>query len=176
MLVSSSAQTQPTILSWRWCIICTLNRSILPVVVHSVNNGGVFLSSLKMENVLIMETQMLAVHTFPLVTALRKKGSSFPANLASSSYFSRPEKTKLQTIEQTLKKKTLAAFSTSLSSFKESDLTNPFIRLSTKCQPSLTSGVLHRVRHDLVSSARSSHGKAPLGDLPKIIHNVQRYS
>ena len=126
-----------------------------------------------MDNVLIMETQMLAVHTFPLVTALRKKGSSFPANLASSSYFSRPEKTKLQTIEQTLKKKTLAAFSTSLSSFKESDLTNPFIRLSTK---SLTSGVLHRVRHNLVSSARSSHGKAPLGDLPKIIRNVQRYS
>jgi len=28
-----------------------------------------------------------------------------------------------------------------------------------------TSGVLHRVRHNLVSSARSSHGKAPLGDL-----------
>ena len=78
---------------------------------------------------------MLAVHTFPLVTALRKKGSSFPANLASSSYFSRPEKTKLQTIEQTFKKKTLGAFSTSLSSFKESDLTNPFIRLSTKSQP-----------------------------------------
>ena len=127
-----------------------------------------------MENVLIMETQMLAVHTFPLVTALRKKGSSFPANLASSSYFSRPEKTKLQTIEQTLKKNvSLAAFFTSLFSFKESDLTNPFIRLSTK---SLTSGVFHRVRHNLVSSARGSHGKAPLGDLPKIIHNVNRYS
>ena len=79
---------------------------------------------------------MLAVHTFPLVTALRKKGSSFPANLASSSYFSRPEKTKLQTIEQTLKKNvSLAAFFTSLFSFKESDLTNPFIRLSTKSQP-----------------------------------------
>ena len=116
MLVSSSAQTQPTILNWRWCIICTLNRSILPVVVHSVNNGGVFLGSLKTENVLIMETQMFAVPTFPLVTALRKKGSSFPANLASSSYFSRPEMTKLQTIKQTFrnKKVSLAAYSTSL--------------------------------------------------------------
>ena len=58
-----------------------------------------------MENVFIMETQMLAVHTFPLVTALRKKGSSFPANLASSSYFSRPEKTKLQTMEDFFFKK-----------------------------------------------------------------------
>ena len=130
MLVSSSAQTQPTILSWRWCIICTLNRSIIPVVVHSVNNGGVFLGSLKMDNVLIMETQMLAVHTFPLVTALRKKGSSFPANLASSSYFSRPEKTKLQTIKQFWEKKNVSVAAFSFSIPKENDLTHSFA-----CQP-----------------------------------------
>ena len=91
MLVSSSAHTQPTILQlmasldsdfllesttcscpshWWWLGFpwCPGNKQVW---------GNVWIE--------------LVIQTLPLVTALRKKGSSFPANLANSSYFSRPD-------------------------------------------------------------------------------------
>ena len=59
----------------------------LPVVVHRIDDGGVLLGTLE---ICLQIWIKLSIQTLPLVTALRKKGSSFPANLANSSYFSRP--------------------------------------------------------------------------------------
>ena len=60
-----------------------------PVVVHRVDDGGVLLGALQAKEFKFGQIK-LVIQTLPLVTALRKKGSSFPANLANSSYFSRP--------------------------------------------------------------------------------------
>ena len=65
----------------------------LPVVVHRIDDGGVLLGALEICLQIWIE---LLIQTLPLVTALRKKGSSFPANLANSSYFSRPIRTLIE--------------------------------------------------------------------------------
>ena len=90
MLVSSSAHTQPTILQ----LMASLDSDfLLESTTCSCPSHWWWLGfpwCPRNKQVWVNVWIELVIQTLPLVTALRKKGSSFPANLANSSYFSRP--------------------------------------------------------------------------------------